>query len=176
MFIDKISIPLPIPCRYFKLVHSLFIGFIWARKHPRLLCWQLTLPKQYGGLAVPDVHKYYQATHLVRLIDWCHHQNTKLWSQLKQAESSVPLPGTPWCYEQLPYEVKSHPLLEPTTRICSNLITRTSLISGLPPIPNIRESVILSGPAWFNLLNFAHFRLLSSLSPSFKTPGCLSLP
>lgn len=30
------ALPIAIPCRYFKQVHSLFIDFIWARKRPRL--------------------------------------------------------------------------------------------------------------------------------------------
>lgn len=95
---------------------------------------QLSFPKQYEGLAVPDVHKYWQATHSGRFIDWCFHRDTKLRTQLEQARSKVPLSGTPWCYEALPHALKLHPLKWPTTRICLHLFVHTSLSSWDSPL------------------------------------------
>lgn len=90
---------------FFKQVHNLFIKFIWARKHPRLPSRRLSLPKQYGGLAVPDVLKYYQATHSGRRIDWCHHCDIKLWAQIEHAQTDIPLKSALECYEALPTSV-----------------------------------------------------------------------
>lgn len=113
------------------------IPFIWAHKRPRINRRQLTLPKLYGGLAVPDLRKYQQATHLSRLIDWNRHSTTKLWTQLEQAQCTVPLDRAPWCHDLLPRDMKSHPLIGVTTRICSSLFARphlTSLNTPLRPI------------------------------------------
>lgn len=105
------ALPIYIPSHYFKLIQRVFFEFIWAHKHPRLKRDQLTLPKQYGVLAVPEVCKYYQAVHLSRLIDWNGHQDIKLWVQLEQAQSAISLCRASWCYNALPRDVKNHPLI-----------------------------------------------------------------
>lgn len=87
-----------IPPHYFKQVHSLFLKFIWAHKQSCLPHSQLSLHKQYGGLAIPDGLKYNQATYLSRFLDWRHHAEVKLWAQIEQAQTDIPLNGTPWCY------------------------------------------------------------------------------
>lgn len=117
-------LPIHIPANYFQQIRKVFFEYIWNHKLKRS---QLTLPKQLGGLAVPDVHKYYQAVNLGRLVDWNRHRTLKLWIQLKQGQSSVPLNRAPWCYNSLPNEVKSHPLLGQTTKVCSLLYKRGSL-------------------------------------------------
>lgn len=114
------------PC-FFRQVHSLFIKFMWAHKRPRLHHHQLSFLKQYEGLAVPNVHKYYQANHLGRFIDWCCHWDTKLWAQLEQAQSKIPLSSLPRCYEVLLHALKLLPLMGHTTWLCSHLFTSTSL-------------------------------------------------
>lgn len=63
------ALPIQIPLSYFKQVQALFTRFVWAQKKPRLSRTLLTLPKQYGGLALPDVRRYYQAVQLGRVID-----------------------------------------------------------------------------------------------------------
>lgn len=81
----------------------------------------LTLPKLYGGQAVPDLHKYHQATRLTRVINWNRHQSTKLWPQLEQSQCSIPLNRAPWCHNSLPRDMKNHPLIVTTTQTCSSL-------------------------------------------------------
>lgn len=73
------TLPVKIPSQFFKQVHSIFIKFIWAHKRPCTPRSLLSLPKQYGGIALPDVLKYYQAVHLGCLIAWNHHSAGKLW-------------------------------------------------------------------------------------------------
>lgn len=80
-----------IPTAFFHQVDTLFTKFIWANKQPRISRSRMTIPKQYGGLAVPDVVKYYQAVHVGRVIDWCRHTEFKLWTELEQEFSVVPL-------------------------------------------------------------------------------------
>lgn len=72
------ALPIKLPSHYFKQAGTLFIRFIWAHKRPHLPQHQLSLPKQYGGLALNDVWKNYQATHLGRFIDWWWHYRSEL--------------------------------------------------------------------------------------------------
>lgn len=55
---------------YFKQAYALFTVFVWAHKRSKTGRSLFSLPKQFGGFAVPDLYKYYQAAHLGRLIDW----------------------------------------------------------------------------------------------------------
>lgn len=69
------ALPIKIPISYFRQVQTLFTRFVWAHKKTRITRSQLTLPKHYGGLALSDIRKYYQAVHLGRVIDWHRHRN-----------------------------------------------------------------------------------------------------
>lgn len=86
---------------YFKQVHSLFVKFFWAHSKLRFPRRYLTLPKQYGGLALPDVRNYL-AVDLGRIIDWNRHFKIKLWAQLEQAQTDIPLKGAMWGFDSFP--------------------------------------------------------------------------
>lgn len=85
------ALPIHIPPLFFKQIHSLFTRFVWAHKRPRLRRTQMTLPKQYGELALPDIRIYYLASHLGRILDWRRNKQSKLWVQLEQSQSHIPL-------------------------------------------------------------------------------------
>lgn len=91
-----------IPPHFFKQAHSIFIKLIWAHSKPCLPRHYLTLPKLHEGLALPNVKKYYLAVHLGRVIDWNRNYRDKLWMQLEQAQTDIPLKGALWCFNQLP--------------------------------------------------------------------------
>lgn len=74
------TLPISIPSSFFRQTHAQFNRFIWANRKPCLPRSLLSLPKINGGLAVPDVRKYYQDVHLGRVIDWCRHGDSKLTS------------------------------------------------------------------------------------------------
>lgn len=87
----------------------------------------MTLPKKYGGLAVPDLYKYYQATLLGHLIDWCRHGVFKICPILEQAQSRVFLQKAPWCFSYLPTSIKAHPLVGPNLRLYYGLFSKGKL-------------------------------------------------
>lgn len=111
---------------------------------------------------MPDIRTYYYATHLSRLIDWCRHCGTKLWPQLEQAQSVVPLPRAPWCYVSLPTNVKWHSFIGPTTRIYTYLLTRDSFSSRkLPLVPILGNPLFTPGlcnATFQNLIRSGYFQ------------------
>lgn len=127
------ALPIKIPLTYFRQVHSLFIMFVWAHKKTCLPRHLLSLPKQYGGLALPDIRKYYQTIHLGSIIDWCRLRCSKLWVQMEQAQTDILLMGALWCYGHL-LPSKSHPLLGTTLRISSHVSMQNSLSSSDSPL------------------------------------------
>lgn len=128
------ALPIHIPPFFFRQIHALFIRFVWAHKRPRLRRSQMTLPKQFGGLALPDIRLYYMASHLGRILDWRRNGSSKLWIQLEQAQSSVPLGGALWCFRDLPRELKSYPLIGITLRNSHQSTLHTNLTSENSPL------------------------------------------
>lgn len=128
------ALPIAIPKYYFKQIHSLLVRFIWANKHPRISRALLTIPKQKGGLAVPDMYKYYQAALLSRLIDWSRHGDGKLWPGQEQAQSSALLQRAAWCYKDLPTITRAHPVIGPTLKIGFELFSKGKLSAIISPL------------------------------------------
>lgn len=128
------ALPIRIPISYLKQVNALFIKFVWAYKKPRFSFHLMTLPKQHGGLAFPDIRAYYQAIHIGRIVDWCRHSRSKLWALIEQAQTCIPLSKALWCYDHLQPPLKSHPLIGTTLRIGSVASKQYSLSSSDSPL------------------------------------------
>lgn len=97
-------------------------------------------------VAASDAFKYYHATHLGRVIDWCRHTELKLWTDLEQQFDTVPLCRAPWCYAVLPVPLKTCPTIGPTLQIASR-ICRNSKHSSIqsPLFPILGNSSFLPG-------------------------------
>lgn len=51
-------------------IQNMINKFIWVDKKPRVNAWIMGLRPEHGGLAVPNIRKYYYAALLVACIDW----------------------------------------------------------------------------------------------------------
>lgn len=91
------ALPIQIRPSFFKQVQALFTRFVWAHKKPQLSQSQMTLPKHYGGLALPDIRQYYLASHLGCILDWRCNGTSKPWVQIEQSQIHIPLKGALWC-------------------------------------------------------------------------------
>lgn len=131
------ALPIKIPPTYFKRVQTLFTRFVWAHKKPCIPRSQLSMPKHYGGVALPDIRRYYHATHLGRMIDWHRHKESKLWAQLEQHQTNIPLQSAMWCYDSLPLELKAHPFIGNTIKQCLQATLQTSLTTTESPLTPI---------------------------------------
>lgn len=131
-------------------------------KNPTSPRTQLSLCKQYSGLALLDIQKYYQAIHLGRVIDCQRHSNFKLWAQMEQTQINIPLKSAIWCYDTLPQELKYHPLVGTTLQLSSQaslqafFTSRDSLL--LPILGNPQNPPGLQSSEFKNLrhLNYDH--------------------
>lgn len=128
------ALPIVIPAVFFRQIRTLFTKFIWANKRPRISRCLLTLPKCFGGVAAPDAFKYYQAAHLGRMIDWSRHREFKLWIDIEQQSSPIPLGRAPWCYAALPVPLKTHPIIGPTLRMGSGLCRNSNFSTTQSPL------------------------------------------
>lgn len=84
------ALPIKIPQRFFKKLHTILLTILWSNKKPRIKFALLTRPKELGGMGLPDFRKYYIASHLTRTVDWNCHQGTKDWVALEDGLSPYP--------------------------------------------------------------------------------------
>lgn len=149
------ALPIKIPAAYLKQVQTLFMRFVWAHKAPRIPKQQLSRPKLYGGIALPDIRKYYQAVHLGRVVDWQRHKEIKLWAQIEQHQSTIPLQTAIWCWDSLPLDLKSHPLIGNTIKQCLQATLQASLTTKESPL-----TPILGNPKFPPGINSRQFQTL----------------
>lgn len=96
------TISIKIPPASFSTYRTTCITFVWGKLKPRLSYLRLTSPKLKGGIGLPDIRKYQQASHLARIIDWNIYTKHKDWIQLEQAILPLPLAQLPWITPQHP--------------------------------------------------------------------------
>lgn len=111
-------IPIWIPSSFFLSFRQACSSFIWRGKLPRIKFDCLTLPKNKGGIALPNLRRYYWATHLSRVVDWNIHHTVKDWFTLEHLVSPQSLSSLPWMHPKyISSHTKLHPLTGPTLEV-----------------------------------------------------------
>lgn len=128
------TLPIKIPQSYFHAVRSAFIKVIWRGRHPRLGRTLLSRPKLRGSIGFPDPALYYTVTHLARVVDWCRHDDTKLWVILEQEAAHAPLAGLTWVEKTHTTHLTAHPLIGPTLAEMDRFFS--SIFTEQFPFPN----------------------------------------
>ncbi len=66
------AIPLEIPKKFFNEINKLFSHFLWKGKKPRISLKKSFLPRNRGGLGIPDVYVYYLSYNGVYPLSWAY--------------------------------------------------------------------------------------------------------
>lgn len=100
------TLPIHIPASLFKQANNILFRFVWSSKHPRIKHSILFHAKSKKDLSTPDIRRYYAATHLSRIIDWCSGKNSG-WQRSKG------LHQFPWIPTAQQHIVRGHPTFIP---------------------------------------------------------------
>lgn len=76
------SLPTEIPTSQFREWNKKISRFIWAGKRPRIKYATLQIPKDKGGLALPNLLEYYYAAQTRPLVYWCDPEYTARWKDI----------------------------------------------------------------------------------------------
>lgn len=89
-------LPVKIPQSFFKIIKTILLKYIWLNKKPRIKYTLITRKKEHGGLAVPDISRYYKAIVLTRMLEWTNKKNEKKWVEMENTISGATLHKNIW--------------------------------------------------------------------------------
>lgn len=133
------AIPIKLPPIFFNAYKRLCSDYIWNGKRPRIGFSKLTLPKEHGGLGLPDISRYHTACHLTRIVNWNNGTLYKDWVSLETAFSPIPLAGMPWLIDKhIPPDLQSHPLIGPSISRFHSACKSNNISSSPGPLTQLR--------------------------------------
>lgn len=133
------TIPIQIPPSFFITYRQICSKFFWGEHRHRISYNQLTLPKNLGGIGLPNLLNYHPATHLARIMDWNVHTQQKDWVSLETSFTKLPLSSLPWISSnQIPPEICLHQTIGPTIQCFHQMCKYTSISSTPSPLTPIK--------------------------------------
>lgn len=135
------TLPIKLPDSFFSRIQSLMIKFIWRGRRARIAIKTLYQSKDKGGLGLPDIKLYYQATHLARVVDWARHDRIKHWVRIERHGIEGNLLNEIWQKKPLSKSVRAHPTIGPTVSIVRKLIEKENLCKIPSPLLTIPWAV-----------------------------------
>lgn len=72
------------------------IKYIWQNKKTRIKFAQITRKREHGGLATPDINRYYKAIVLSRMIEWTNGNSEIKWVEMENTISKITLHKNIW--------------------------------------------------------------------------------
>lgn len=135
------TVPIRPPPAFFKAYKTVCTKFLWGDRRSRISFSKLTQPKQLGGIGLPDLHNYYTAIHLSRILDWNVHSPYKNWVSLEDLFSTLPIASLPWMVpNHFLVAIRQHPLIEPTLHYFRKLCAQTAISSSTGPLTPIKSN------------------------------------
>uniref|UniRef100_A0A3B1J8B1 Reverse transcriptase domain-containing protein n=1 Tax=Astyanax mexicanus TaxID=7994 RepID=A0A3B1J8B1_ASTMX len=84
------ALPIGIPANTFKEWDKIISRYIWQGRKPRIRLRTLQLPKKVGGMALPNLEKYYLASQTRPLIYMCDPNYTARWKDIEASTIKDP--------------------------------------------------------------------------------------
>lgn len=78
------SLPVRVPVSTLNMLNKLISTFIWQKKRPRVRLKTLYLPKDEGGLGLPNLKYYYWAAQINAIVSWIGNDREAIWPQIEQ--------------------------------------------------------------------------------------------
>uniref|UniRef100_A0A8C5M3E1 Reverse transcriptase domain-containing protein n=1 Tax=Leptobrachium leishanense TaxID=445787 RepID=A0A8C5M3E1_9ANUR len=90
------TIPITLPRSFFSTMDGLLRTYVWNGRPPRVKLGLLTTPRSAGGMSMPHVQRYYQASHLQRIVEWGTTSTPKAWVGVEKHFAGPALASVPW--------------------------------------------------------------------------------
>ena len=113
------TIPLYICVNTFKIWETMIGTFIWDDKKPRVKMKNLTMAKEKGGLALPNLKHYYMAAQMKHICIWLNDNSEAKWRSIETFMCHGSIKTIPFCTDyQRKVPVKDNISLINTQKCC----------------------------------------------------------
>ena len=85
------SLPVEVTQKQFNAWDKIISRFIWAGQRPRIKFQTLQLPKDRGGMGLPNLKMYYYAAQLRYVGCWCQPDYVARWKQMEREVNGQPI-------------------------------------------------------------------------------------
>ena len=122
------NLPCYIPPKYFKEWDYQIRKFIWDEKKPRVKLKNLKLPKSDGGLALPDLKKYFEAAQIKKVMNWISDISAPKWVEMESSKLHL-IKSAIYRYQdkELKKEMKSNYCINNTFKVWKNVINKLKI-------------------------------------------------
>lgn len=97
--------------------------FIWQGKRPRIRYRTLQLPKEKGGLSLPNIKNYYRAAQIKTLVHICNPSYKAQWKKIEcQISSDIPLQAIIGDSALINYLKEANPWIKTSLKIWFQII------------------------------------------------------
>uniref|UniRef100_A0A8C5PW08 Reverse transcriptase domain-containing protein n=1 Tax=Leptobrachium leishanense TaxID=445787 RepID=A0A8C5PW08_9ANUR len=129
------TLPIHVPPTFLAEIQSYCSRFVWSSGRARVNRHTLSRPKSAGGLALPDFTLYYQAAHLVRVVEWSTGGRRALWQDLEWGATPLRAGVLPWIAPKHRSPLlQAHPFIGATLRTWKSVLRRRPLSSYPSPM------------------------------------------
>uniref|UniRef100_A0A8C5MVA5 Reverse transcriptase domain-containing protein n=1 Tax=Leptobrachium leishanense TaxID=445787 RepID=A0A8C5MVA5_9ANUR len=137
------TLPITVPRLFFSSLQSIFIKYVCNSLQPRLKFSLLTASKLKGGLALPNLKQYYQATHLLCISEWSNKPSQKLPQEGDLTGDD--LASLPWLLGIITKcTPSSHPTVSATLKIWKSLQRSTTIAPWPSPLLPVNRLPVFS--------------------------------
>ncbi|CAI9558365.1 unnamed protein product [Staurois parvus] len=170
------TLPVRVPPHFLRLLQAKFMRFIWANKHPRVSRNTLFAHRLQGGLGVPNVTKYYQASQIVPLSMLHASSDVPLWVLLELPNCAPIQPSALLWLPPALRPISLSPMLLHGLRVWDSVRYSSGLMSPfLPLLPIVNNPLFPPGLdhprafSWWVAHGFSQVRHFFLVSRSFPT-------
>ena len=124
------SLPIPVPSTQFIKWDKLISRFIWDGKRPRIRYSTLQLPKDKGGMALPNLKEYFHAAQICPLLNWCSSDYIAKWKNIEIQGFSTPIQtniGERKIRTNIKTEIDLHPITSFTLDIWYTIVKQLKI-------------------------------------------------
>lgn len=85
------ALPVRVPISQFQEWDKQISQFIWGGRKPRVKYSTMTISKEGGGMALPNLKDYFYSAQIRTVVDWCDSCYEAKWKDIESESNGIPI-------------------------------------------------------------------------------------